>query len=113
MWSMSSPSGACIDTSTVRSPTLTKRLTPSSLRPKAITVPPSINSAPRFSESVSWVRSAGLFTRGTLPRFGRLEELDGIAGGIVEHDLAAARSADDLVAEPHARRAQPLDLGVD
>src|SRR4051794_37866664 len=42
-----------------------------------------------------------------------LEELDRVAGGVFEQDLLAARPADDVVAERHAGRAQPLDLRGD
>src|SRR3954454_17696191 len=44
---------------------------------------------------------------------GGLEELDRVAGGVFEHDLLAAGSADDVVAELHAGGAQPLDFGGD
>jgi len=41
----------------------------------------------------------------------RVRRARSIAGGIVEQDLPAARPADDVVAEAHPGRAQPLDLG--
>src|SRR5215216_3995891 len=41
---------------------------------------------------------------------GGLEELDRVAGGIVEQDLLAARAADDVVAEAQPRGSQPLDF---
>ena len=41
---------------------------------------------------------------------GRLEELDRVAGGIVEQDLLAAGTAHDVVAEGQPRGAQPVDL---
>src|SRR4051812_19407993 len=44
---------------------------------------------------------------------GRLEELDRVAGGIVEQDLLPAGAADDVVAEAEACGAQALDLGGD
>src|SRR3954447_2349058 len=44
---------------------------------------------------------------------GGLEELDWVAGGILEEDLLTARPADDVVAERQAGGAQPLDLGRD
>src|SRR3954454_2219281 len=44
---------------------------------------------------------------------GRLKQLDRIAGGVLEEDLLAAGPVDDLVAERHAGRAQPLDVGGD
>ncbi len=40
-----------------------------------------------------------------------MEELDRVAGGIVEQDLLAARAADDVVAEAQPRGSQPLDFG--
>src|SRR3954454_5496921 len=42
---------------------------------------------------------------------GGLEELDRVTGGVFEQDLLPTRSTDDVVAEPHAHRTQPLDLG--
>src|SRR3954447_18528300 len=44
---------------------------------------------------------------------GGLEELDRVAGGVLEQDLPAARPADDVVAERQAGRPQPIDLGPD
>jgi bacterioferritin-associated ferredoxin len=41
----------------------------------------------------------------------RVKELDRVAGGVLQQDLLAARSADGVVAEPQARGAQPLDVG--
>jgi hypothetical protein len=43
----------------------------------------------------------------------RLEQLDGVAGGILEQDLLAARPANDVVAEGEARGPQPLDISRD
>src|SRR2546430_10036552 len=43
----------------------------------------------------------------------RLKQLDRITGRIVEHDLLAARTADNLVPEPHACSAESSDLGFD
>jgi len=42
-----------------------------------------------------------------------LEELDGVAGRIVEHDLLASRPADHVAAEDDARGAKPFDLRLD
>jgi hypothetical protein len=39
-----------------------------------------------------------------------LEELDWVAGGIVDQDLLAARPGDDVVAEAQPGGAQPLDF---
>jgi hypothetical protein len=41
----------------------------------------------------------------------RVKELDRVAGGVLQQDLLAARSADGVVAESQARGAQPLDVG--
>ena len=41
---------------------------------------------------------------------GGLEQLDRVAGGIVEQDLLAARARDDVVAKRQPRGAQPLHL---
>src|SRR3954471_23752721 len=65
-------------------------------------------------------RSSGA-AGGALPRVGSrhwsatggLEELDRIARGVVEHDLPAARPADDVVAEGHSGAAQAGDVAVD
>src|SRR5215218_10906451 len=46
----------------------------------------------------------------SLVRLGGLEQLDHVAGGILQQNLGAARAADDVVAEPAAGGAQPLDL---
>src|SRR5690242_5763066 len=43
----------------------------------------------------------------------RLEELDGVAGGIVEQDLSAAGAGHDLVSEGNAFAAQAVDLCLD
>jgi pimeloyl-ACP methyl ester carboxylesterase len=43
----------------------------------------------------------------------RLEQLDRVAGRVIEQDLLAARSGDDVVAEGEPGGAQPLDLGFD
>src|SRR5262245_15479813 len=56
-----------------------------------------------FAIAVSFVRST---QRG-------LEELDDVAGGVLEQDLLAAGSLQDVVAEPGARVAQARDFGVD
>ena len=40
----------------------------------------------------------------------RLEELDGVAGGILEEDLGPAWPGHDVVAEMNPRRAEPLNL---
>jgi hypothetical protein len=40
----------------------------------------------------------------------RLEELDRVAGGVLEEDLPAVRPANDVVAEREPGRAQPLHL---
>jgi hypothetical protein len=50
-------------------------------------------------------------TVGTAVR--RLEDLDRVAGGVVDEDLSTARAADDIVAEAEAGGAEALDLGVD
>jgi len=42
-----------------------------------------------------------------------LEQLDDVAGGILEQDLLAAWIGDDVVAERQAGGAEPLDLGRD
>jgi hypothetical protein len=42
-----------------------------------------------------------------------LEELDDVAGGILEQDLGAARAGDDVVAERRSRLAQPANFGID
>src|SRR5439155_1630423 len=42
----------------------------------------------------------------------RLEELDRVAGAVVEHDLLPARPGHDLAAEGHSCLAQPVDLGL-
>ncbi len=42
---------------------------------------------------------------------GWLEQLNGIAGRVVEQDLRAAGSGDDVVAEVHAGLAEAFDLG--
>src|SRR5262245_56512698 len=42
-----------------------------------------------------------------------LEELDRVAGGVVEHDLPAAGAADDLVPERDSFTGQAFDLGLD
>src|SRR6059058_2266166 len=42
-----------------------------------------------------------------------LEELDGVAGGIVEHDLLAAGTTDHGAAEHHTGGAKALYFGVD
>jgi hypothetical protein len=44
---------------------------------------------------------------------GRLEHLDQVAGGILHQDLLAAGAGHDVVAERHAVRSEPVDLGVD
>src|SRR5215218_435626 len=41
---------------------------------------------------------------------GGLEQLDHVAGGVLQQDLGATGSGDDVVAEPAAGGAQPLDL---
>jgi hypothetical protein len=43
----------------------------------------------------------------------RLEELDDVARRILHEDLASTRSADDLVAEVHARALEASNLGVE
>src|SRR4051794_23061461 len=42
-----------------------------------------------------------------------LEQLDRVAGGVLQEDLLPAGAADDVVAEGEACGAQPLDLGRD
>src|SRR2546428_2187819 len=42
-----------------------------------------------------------------------LEELDRVSGRVVEQDLRAAGSLDDIVAEAEPGGAQPGDLGLD
>src|SRR5918995_2574391 len=44
---------------------------------------------------------------------GWLEQLDWIAGGVLEQDLLATRPADDVVAERQTGGPQPLDVGRD
>ena len=45
---------------------------------------------------------------------GGLEDLDRVAGGIVEQDLLASRPGNDVVAEAvHSFGSQALDLGLD
>src|SRR5215469_755131 len=44
---------------------------------------------------------------------GWLEELDRVTGRIVKEDLLAARTADHVAAEGHARAPQASDFGVD
>ena len=41
---------------------------------------------------------------------GGLEQFDHVAGGVLQQDLGAARSGDDVVAEPAAGGAEPVDL---
>ena len=43
----------------------------------------------------------------------RLEQLDRVAGRVVQDDLPSARAGDHVAAEGHAGGAQPGDLGVD
>src|SRR5207245_9122627 len=43
---------------------------------------------------------------------GGLEQLDDVAGGILEQDLRSARPGDDLVAGPQAGLAKPVDLSA-
>src|SRR5262245_53531762 len=43
----------------------------------------------------------------------RLEDLDGVARGILDEDLGAAGALDDVVPEPNAGRPQALHLGGD
>ena len=44
---------------------------------------------------------------------GRLEQLDGIAGRVLDHDLFTARAGHDVVAEPDARVTEPRHLRLD
>ena len=44
---------------------------------------------------------------------GGLEQLDDVAGGVFEQDLAAAGAGDDVVAEAHSGLAEPSYLGGD
>src|SRR5437763_76209 len=44
---------------------------------------------------------------------GGLEQLDRVAGGVLEQDLLPAGTGHDVVAEVHARVAESLDLGSD
>src|SRR5262245_66669962 len=44
---------------------------------------------------------------------GGLEELDDVAGGVLEQDLPAAGSCEDVVAEPGPRGAEAGDFGID
>src|SRR4029453_1288071 len=44
---------------------------------------------------------------------GGVEQLDRVAGGILEEDLLASRPGDDVVPEGHAFGAKTLDLGLD
>src|SRR5688500_14458220 len=65
--------------------------------------------APRFAPRRSAAQGEGCAAR--LPDSlgaGGLEELDRVAGGVVEQDLLAARAADDVVAEGQPRGTQPL-----
>jgi hypothetical protein len=41
---------------------------------------------------------------------GGLEQLDHVAGGVLQQNLRATRSGDDVVAEPAAGGAEPVDL---
>src|SRR5215203_432752 len=49
----------------------------------------------------------------TMSSLGGLEELDRVAGGIVERNLLAAGATDDVVAKREPGRAQALDLARD
>src|SRR5262245_18769572 len=42
-----------------------------------------------------------------------MEQLDRVAGRVVEHDLHAARTGDDVAPEPDAGASHPLHLGGD
>ena len=42
-----------------------------------------------------------------------MEQLDDVAGGVFEQDLAAAGAVDDVVAEAHSGIAEPSYLGGD
>jgi hypothetical protein len=41
---------------------------------------------------------------------GGLEQFDHVAGGVLQQDLGATGSGDDVVAEPAAGGAEPVDL---
>ena len=47
-----------------------------------------------------WVPKGSVEVRGPAFSVGRLEELDGIAGRVVEQDLRAADAGQNLVTEP-------------
>ena len=69
-----------------------------------VTVHGLINESGRPVRLPDWLIALGA---------GRLEELDDVAGRILEQDLLAAGPFDDVVAERRAGVAEPGDLGVD
>jgi uroporphyrinogen III methyltransferase/synthase len=64
-----------------------------------------IGEVVRLRERLRWFETAS--------SAGGLKELDGVARGVVEHDLGAAGTPDDLVPEPEPRAAKALDFGSD
>lgn len=44
---------------------------------------------------------------------GRLEQLDNVAGRVLQQNLLAARAGDNVVAEGETRGTQPFNLGRD
>ncbi len=58
-------------------------------------------------------REAGSAARRVAASGGRLEDLDRVAGGVVDEYLSTSGSADYVVAEIGAGDAEALDLGVD
>src|SRR3954452_2973731 len=65
-----------------------------------------------FSADIGWAPPWSGFER-PCSGAGGLEELDRVAGGVLEQDLPAARPADDVVAEGQARGSEPVALGRD
>src|SRR6476659_8729078 len=74
---------------------------------------PIIDPTPTVTASIRPSRRCSCTSTAARSAVGGLEELDDVAGRVLEEDLLAARSHDDVVAERGARGSQPLDLGAD
>src|SRR5215208_491304 len=67
----------------------------------------------RTSNGPRWMPLNDSWNAGGHLRAGGLEELDRVAGRILEQNLLAARTGDDVVAERQPGGAEPFDLGRD